>query len=227
MKTEQIIRFLILILVGHLCYGNEINDAKNPVSDFLDALHKIKYVSYSKKDFAKFLVQCHKKGIQEDFRKGFGSNLNGADFSKLYLNGSIFNGVSLIGADFSHTDLSGVSFINSDLRGANFSNANLQGIKVKGTNLGFAKFISANLTDIILDQSDVSCAEFVSSDLKKVRMHSMTGLHTNFSDVKINFSSLSDSNVGYISFSDSEINNTVVQRSSLDNANFLEWIHIN
>ncbi|MFP3031957.1 MAG: pentapeptide repeat-containing protein, partial [Wolbachia sp.] len=154
------IRFLILILVGHLCYGNETNDEKNQISDFLNALRDAKYVSYSKKDFAEFLVQCHKEGVPEDFKKGFGSNLNGANFNQLYLSKSVFDGVSLIGADFSNTDLSDVSFINVDLRGANFSNANLHGIKIKGTNLSFTKFVSANLTDIVFDQSNVSYADF-------------------------------------------------------------------
>ncbi len=162
------IRFLILILVGHLCYGNETNDEKNQISDFLNALRDAKYVSYSKKDFAEFLVQCHKEGVPEDFKKGFGSNLNGANFNQLYLSKSVFDGVSLIGADFSNTDLSDVSFIDVDLRGANFSNANLHGIKIKGTNLSFTKFVSANLTDIVFDQSNVSYADFISSDLKKV-----------------------------------------------------------
>lgn len=96
------IRFLILILFCNLCYGNEV---KNSINDFLNTLHNTKHVSHTKKDFAEFLLQCHKNGVREDFKKGFGSNLNGANFSQLYLNRSIFNGVSLIGADFSNTDL--------------------------------------------------------------------------------------------------------------------------
>lgn len=55
------IRFLILILVGHLCYGNETNDEKSQITDFLNALRDAKYVTYRKKYFAEFLVQCHKE----------------------------------------------------------------------------------------------------------------------------------------------------------------------
>lgn len=171
---QKIIRLLILILVGHLCYGDDA------INDFLSALHDVKYISYNTKDFAKFLVQCNKASIPQDFKKGFGPNLNGANFSQLYLSKSIFDGVSLIGADFSNTDLSDVSFIDVDLRGANFSNANLHGVKIKGTNLSFSKFASTNLTDIIFDQSNISYADFINSNLNKVSMRNIIGLHTKF-----------------------------------------------
>lgn len=61
------IRFLILILVGHLCYGNETNDEKNQISDFLNALRDAKYVSYSKKDFAEFFGAVPQRGRARRF----------------------------------------------------------------------------------------------------------------------------------------------------------------
>ncbi len=63
------IRFLILILVGHLCYGNETNDEKNQISDFLNALRDAKYVSYSKKTLLNFWCSATKRACQKILRK--------------------------------------------------------------------------------------------------------------------------------------------------------------
>lgn len=67
-------------------------------------------------------MKYHEEGIPEGFRKLFGPNLSGADFSRLYLNESIFHGVNPVWADFAGFYLNGWSIFDCiDLVGVDLS----------------------------------------------------------------------------------------------------------
>jgi len=83
-----------------------------------------------------------------------GTNLEGANLSRLDLRGARFDGAKLMGASLLHSDLRGASLENADL-----SRAVLSGAKLERASLAGARLVSAHLEHAVLTSATLSGAD--------------------------------------------------------------------
>lgn len=81
------------------------------------------------------------------------------------LSGAYFGGVKLEGALLDGANLSGAYLGNADLRGADLRNADLSGVHLGGANLHNANLRNANLSGAHLENADFENADLTEVDL--------------------------------------------------------------
>ena len=163
--TIMISIFCVLLMCNTTtCYADTTENKDETKEQ--QSLFTIKHTTHTKEEFINFIIKCHAKGIPLDFKKEFGNNLSGADFSDLDLRGSVFNNVNLSHANFTRTNLSNSTFTDSNMQRASFIHANLSRSNIKDSNLGFANFTSADLQKTTIEKSKIDNTNFSYSDMR-------------------------------------------------------------
>jgi len=85
----------------------------------------------------------------------YSQRLNKDSFSRMNLDGAIFDGLCLEASDFWATSLANSSFKNCDLYWADFTEVNLQNANFEGALLRGCDFTQANLFNVNLKNADL------------------------------------------------------------------------